>query len=75
MAIFSDDEKIELVVDIGEEALTTFNAAILVNVEGNIKGKQTELYDSGASYHMSPYRDHFENYVSIALKSITAADK
>jgi hypothetical protein len=46
-----------------------------VNVEGRIEGMQSELYNSGASCHMSPYQDHFENYMSIALKSITAADK
>jgi len=48
---------------------------MLVNVEGDVEGVQTELYDSGASRHMSPYRDHFENYVAIAPKSITTADK
>ena len=48
---------------------------MLVNVEGCVNGIQTELYDSGASRHMSPYRDHFENYVLIAPKPITAADK
>ena len=53
----------------------TFDAAMLGNVEGDTEGMQTELYDSGASCHMSSYRDHFENYVTIALKSITAADK
>ena len=75
MATFGDEEMIELAVDIGEDALTTFDAAMLVNVEGNVEGMQTELYDSGASRHMSPYRDHFENYTPIAPKSITAADK
>ena len=48
---------------------------MLVNVEGCIEEVQTELYDSGASRHMSPYRDHFENYAPIAPKAITAADK
>ncbi|KIK78539.1 hypothetical protein PAXRUDRAFT_78054, partial [Paxillus rubicundulus Ve08.2h10] len=36
---------------------------------------QTELYDSGASCHMSSYRDQFINFKSIAPKPITAADK
>ncbi|KAJ7702593.1 hypothetical protein B0H16DRAFT_1347502 [Mycena metata] len=35
---------------------------------------ETELYDSGASRHMSLHRHHFINYVSIAPKSITAMD-
>jgi hypothetical protein len=34
-----------------------------------------ELYDSGASRHMSPYRHLFLNFEPITPKSITAADK
>ena len=64
-----------LVKDEGEDGFTTFDAAMLVNVKGSVEGIQTELYDSGASRHMSPYRDHFEGYTPIVLKSITAADK
>lgn len=74
VASFGDIE-MDLTIDKGEDGLTTFDAAMLVNVEGSVEGIQTELYDSGASRHMSPYRDHFENYTSIILKSITAADK
>ena len=72
---FSDEEMNELVVDEGEDGCTTVDAAMLVNVGGSAEGVQTELYDSGASWHMSPYQEHFENYVSIVPKSITAADK
>jgi hypothetical protein len=71
----SDEEMMDSVVDEGEEGLTTFNAAMLVKVEGSVEGTQTELYDSRALHHMSPYHNHFENYVSIVSKSITAADK
>ena len=35
----------------------------------------TELYDSRASKHMSPFRDHFTSYKEISLCVITAADK
>ena len=73
--LFNDEEMMELAIDKGEDALTSFDAAMLVNVEGNVEGIQTELYNSGASCHMSLYQNHFENYVSIAPKSITAADK
>ena len=41
-------------------------------------GTQTntvELYDSGASQHLSPYREHFINFVDITPKPIMAADK
>ena len=72
---FEDEEMIDLAIDKGEDGLTSFDAAMLVNVGGCVEGFQTELYDSGASRHMSPYRDHFENYAPIAPKSITAADK
>ena len=74
-AVFSDEDIIELAVNEGEDALTTFDAAMLVNVKGNIDGIQTELYDSGVSCHMLPYQDHFGNYTPIASKSITAANK
>ena len=65
----------DIVVDEGEDGFTTFDVAMLVNAEGSVEGTQTELYDSGASCHMSPYHDHFENYVPIMPKSIIAADK
>ena len=75
MELFNNKDIIELAIDEGEDALTSFNAAMLVNIEGNVEEIQMELYDSGASCHMSPYQDHFGNYVSIAPQSITAADK
>jgi hypothetical protein len=59
-------------MDIDEQNL---EAAMMVSEERKVGGKQTELYDSGASRHMSPYREHFENYVSIMPKPIAAADK
>jgi hypothetical protein len=55
IAISDDEEPIKLVIDNKEEALTSFNAAMLVNVEGSIEGMQTELYNLGALQHMSPY--------------------
>lgn len=66
---------IRLTTDHGEDGYSTFDCAMLVNVKGSVEGVETELYDSGASRHMSPYRDRMENYVSIIPKSITAADK
>ena len=38
-------------------------------------GVETELYDSGASRHMSPFRDRFVSYRTITPRAITAADK
>jgi len=40
-----------------------------------IEGVQSELYDSGASRHMSPYRAQFATYRDIELRAIAAADK
>ncbi|KIK81024.1 hypothetical protein PAXRUDRAFT_157076, partial [Paxillus rubicundulus Ve08.2h10] len=34
-----------------------------------------ELYNSGASQHLSPYHNHFVNFVSIPPKPITTVDK
>ena len=38
-------------------------------------GTTTELFDSGASRHMLPFRDRFINYKEIKLRLIQAADK
>ena len=53
--ILDNEEMTVLTVDEGEDRETTFNAAMLVNIEGSVEGIQTELYNSGASRHMSPY--------------------
>ena len=53
--ILNDKEIPVLTADEGEDRETTFNAAMLVNVKGSVEGIQMELYDSGASCHMSPY--------------------
>ena len=73
---FSGDEDKVLARDtLGEAYTTTYGCATLVNVAGINNSVETELYDSGASRHMSPYRSRFENYKQIEGKSITAADK
>ena len=77
IAIKSANYKLEYVnlsVNKGEDGLSTYACATLINVKGG-EGIKTELYDSGASCHMSPYCERMENYVPIAPKSITAADK
>ena len=37
-ATFSNKDIIELTINEGKDALTTFNAAMLVNVKGNVEG-------------------------------------
>ena len=61
-----------LVVDDGEEPKTyTFAAITLADTNPTL---ETELYDSGASRHMSPYRHKFINFTPIQRKVLTAAD-
>ena len=74
IASFSNKEMIDFITNEDEDGLTSFNAAMLINI-GSVERVQTELYNSGASCHMSLYQDHFENYTFITPKSITAADK
>ena len=47
--------------------------AMLANIEAS-SNHDTELYDSGASCHMSPYHNKFLNFVSIKPQTIQAAD-
>jgi transposase InsO family protein len=63
---------------------------LTINVSGRLWGQEVEayvakmggksenawdLYDSGASHHMSPQREDFINYVEIPEKLLTAANK
>ena len=57
----------------GETEILTFMMAMLVNIKAS-SNHETELYDSGASHHMSPYCNKFLNFVSIKPKTIRAAD-
>jgi Reverse transcriptase (RNA-dependent DNA polymerase)/gag-polypeptide of LTR copia-type len=70
-----DDDELCCVVDMdGDAYTTTFEYAMLVD-EGGTQKTKVELYDSGASCHMSPFHDDFINFVPIVPKSITAADQ
>jgi transposase InsO family protein len=63
-----------LTKDRGERAFTTtFDSAALIKTGNPLI--ETELFDSGASRHMSGYRHRFVNFVEIEPKPITAADK
>ena len=63
-----------LVEDDEGEAHTQYESALLAH-DCEHTPIETELYDSGASRHMSPYRNKFINFVSIIPKPITAANK
>jgi hypothetical protein len=58
--------------DLGEAYTRTYNAAYLAG-PANPSGVVTELYDSGCSRHITPYRSKLINFVEITLKAINAA--
>ncbi|KAG2072335.1 hypothetical protein BDR04DRAFT_1013924, partial [Suillus decipiens] len=53
---------------------TSFTYATLANSNSKSESR-TELLDSGASRHMSSYRDLFRDFVTIPPRPITTADK
>src|ERR1700678_4098222 len=70
--ILLGDLEDELTVDDNDEPTTyTFAAITLANTSSIL---ETELYDSGASRHMSPYKHKFINFIPIQRKVLTAAD-
>ena len=70
---FLDKEGDKLAEDFGEDAFTrTFTCAMLENAGRVTKRVKTELYNSGASCHMTTYHDQLENFVLIVPKSIAA---
>ena len=72
------DVPIEIVdetVDCGTKPETrTYSMAMLAGIASASPNREIELYDSGASRHMSPYRNNFINFVRIKGRTITAAD-
>jgi hypothetical protein len=74
LAMVEDANDVSIDDDKDEAFTTTFDHAMLANGHA-AKTMRTELYDSGASRHMSSYRDQFVNFKSIVPKPITAADK
>ncbi|EIW56044.1 uncharacterized protein TRAVEDRAFT_80018, partial [Trametes versicolor FP-101664 SS1] len=34
-----------------------------------------DLYDSGATHHMSPFREHFETFTETPARSLNAANQ
>jgi hypothetical protein len=64
-----------LVEDNKGEAYTHYQSAMLAHDDKHEVSNEIELYDSGASCHMSPYQNRFINFVSIVPKAITTANK
>ncbi|KIM63116.1 hypothetical protein SCLCIDRAFT_53780, partial [Scleroderma citrinum Foug A] len=57
-----------------DDPRSSYSSALLAG-EDLQTGQQMVLFDSGASRHMSSYRNQFMNFRSIVPKAITAADK
>jgi hypothetical protein len=57
------------------EACMKYESALLAHNCKHTPNTKTKLYDLGASHHMSPYHDHFINFVSITPKPITTTNK
>lgn len=65
----------EAVTGDSNEAYTlTFEYAFLAKHTTGVVEVETELYDSGATRHMSPYRHRFVNFTPITPRPIGAAD-
>jgi hypothetical protein len=58
-----------------EDYTLTFTSVFLAAAATIPNEPEVDLYDSGASRHMTPYCHRLFNYSSIPPKSITAADK
>ena len=73
---FLDGEGDRLVKDLGgDEFMRTVMCTMLANIGRVAEGVETELYDSGASHHMTTYHDQLKNFILIVPKSIAATDK
>ncbi|KAJ6582405.1 hypothetical protein B0H19DRAFT_927739, partial [Mycena capillaripes] len=57
-----------------ENYTRTFTSVFLAAAATVPNEPEVDLYDSGASRHMTPYRHRLFNYTTIPSKSITAAD-
>ena len=54
---------------------TSIDVSAVALTESVRPGRILELYDSGATQHMTPYRHLLSNYTAISPKSINAANK
>ena len=68
------DVEDEVSIDCTAPAVNPENVAMETN-EGPTLSCQVELYDSGTTCHISPYRERFENLVDIPNKSFTTANR
>jgi hypothetical protein len=62
-----------MVIDCGSDPETRYSVAMLTNVDMS-PGRETKLYDSGASRHMSLCCHKFINFTRTPPQKVTAAD-
>jgi hypothetical protein len=68
-------EMVDETIDCGTKPeMRTYSTAMLASIALASPNHEIELYDSGASRHMSPYRRNFINFVRIKGQTITATD-
>jgi hypothetical protein len=62
-----DDDEVEIEGEMREEVeeLGDTSGIVLVALDSAKPGGVAELYDSGCTNHISPYRDHFQNFENI----------
>ena len=61
--------------DIFEDDISGDSAAAAFTEEALSAGPRVELYDSGSTQHLSPYRDQFTSYHDIPPRPFTAANQ
>jgi hypothetical protein len=68
------DDEIEAWAAVEEVEVEEQSPQIPAMVANEARGGETELYDSGASRHMSSFRERFTTYHDIPARPITAAN-
>lgn len=79
LADYSEDDEDSVIfiydiTDDGAAPVSSFAGAVLAGTEAT-RNAESELYDSGASRHMTPFRHRLINFTPITSRPITAADK
>ena len=69
-----EDATLRVMPDSGEDAVTLVDIAALTHSNPVLPNKIVELYDSGTTRHLSPYREKFTTYRDIPPKPINAAN-
>ena len=74
LQVDASPEELEFIPNDEEAYVTTYEASELRGTLGMLP-TDVDLYDLGASHHMSGFQHHFINFTKINPKPITAADK